>query len=81
MTVQLKLFAVAKQLAGTPLIAIELPSGSTLGDLRRELLAAVPALVPLSAHLCFSLNSEYSSDATAIPPDAEIACIPPVSGG
>jgi hypothetical protein len=29
----------------------------------------------------FALGTEYATDATGIPPDTDVACIPPVSGG
>jgi molybdopterin converting factor small subunit len=29
----------------------------------------------------FAINAEYAADLTPIPEAAEIACIPPVSGG
>lgn len=78
---RLQLFAVARQLAGRDVIELELPEGATIADLRRELAVAVPALASLIGHLQFAVNTEYASDATPIPPNADLACIPPVSGG
>lgn len=79
--VKVKLFAVAKQIANAECVTVELPEGATVGDLRKTLLVKLPALAGMSSLLRFAVNSEYASDRTPIPTDAEIACIPPVSGG
>ena len=81
MKVRLRLFAVARQHAGTDEITIYLEGGKTIGDLRRALINAVPELGPLADHLRFAVNSDYAGDATAIEETDEVACIPPVSGG
>lgn len=81
MNVRLQLFAVARQLAGGDLLELTLPDGATVAGLRRELAARVPELRSLVPHFMFAINAEYASDDAAIPPDAVVACIPPVSGG
>jgi molybdopterin converting factor small subunit len=50
-------------------------------QLRAALATEVPELASLMPHLMFAINTEYASDEAAIPAGAEIACIPPVSGG
>jgi len=79
--VELKLFAVARQLAGCETVEIELPDQATVGELRDRLVEQVPALVSLRDQLLFAVNAQYADLAAAIPPGAEVACIPPVSGG
>ena len=81
MIVQVKMFAVAKQLVGTELIQIELPSHSTVGQLRAALGDQYPELNEVLGHVVFAVNQEYATDNTTVPPDSEVACIPPVSGG
>lgn len=81
MKVCVQLFAVARQFAGVSQYELQLPDGSTIADLRTELLARIPQLEPLGRLLKFSVGLEYADDGTTIPKDAEIACIPPVSGG
>ena len=81
MNVQIKLFAAARDLAGRDAIELSLPAGATVAVLRRELVARVPELAGLAPHVMFAINQEYAADATTIPADAEVACIPPVSGG
>ena len=81
MKARLQMFAVARQMAGREVLELELPAAATVADLRRELAIAVPALASFIDHLQFAVNADYASDATPIPPNADLACIPPVSGG
>jgi sulfur-carrier protein len=79
--VQVRLFAVAKQLAGRDSIILQLPEGSTLGQLRESLAAEVPQIAAVLPHILFAVGSEYAHDDDVISADHEVACIPPVSGG
>ncbi len=81
MLVRVKMFALAKQLAGHEALDLQLPEGSTIGDLRQRLAADVPELAPLVRHLTFAVGTEYAPDRVKIPLGADVACIPPVSGG
>jgi molybdopterin converting factor subunit 1 len=81
MTVRVQLFAVAKQLAGHEALDIEIPDGGTVGHLRSALAAQIPALTDALPRMMFAVNQEYATNETFIPPGAEVACIPPVSGG
>ena len=45
MIVHVRLFARARDLAGTDVLRVELPDGATISDLRRRL-AADPSLLP-----------------------------------
>lgn len=73
------LFARAKELVGRDRIEIEGPA--TVGELRERLLEEFPMLAGLLATSAFAVNSEYALDATPIPANAEVALLPPVSGG
>jgi len=81
MKVCVRLFAVARQLAGRETVEVELPSSATVLDLRDAVQNQFPELAHLIRHVTFAVNTEYAQDETRIPEDAEIACIPPVSGG
>jgi molybdopterin converting factor subunit 1 len=81
MKVTVKLFAAARDLAGGDQLAVELPGGATIGELRKRLRQECPSLGPLLAHAMFAVDATYVSDDAPISPHAEIACIPPVSGG
>ena len=81
MRVQVRLFAIARQIAGRDRIELELPERATMGDLRRELARQVPQFSGLVGPMLFAVDARYVDDAALISPGAEIACIPPVSGG
>ena len=80
-TVTVRLFARARDLAGAEALSVELPPGATVADLRRKLAGAVPALAGLLERSAIGVNEEYAADDTLIPAGAEVAIIPPVSGG
>jgi molybdopterin converting factor subunit 1 len=81
MTVPVRLFARARELAGTDAVTVELPAGATVAILRERLAEACPALRPLLARSAVAVNEEFAGDETLIPVDAETALLPPVSGG
>ena len=81
MKVQVKFFAAARQLAGSPAVELELPALVTVADVRAAVAARFPALAEIDRHLVFAVNAAYASEQTLIPEQAEVACIPPVSGG
>ena len=81
MNARVQMFAKAKELAGRDVVSLDLPMGATVADLRRALATEVPALVPILPHVMFAVNMEYAGENAVIPEHAELACIPPVSGG
>ena len=81
MNVRVQLFAIAKQLADREAIDLVMPDGATVADLRRALVEAAPALAAVLPHVVFAVNTQYADETTRIPPNAAVACIPPVSGG
>ena len=81
MKIRVRLFAVAKQAAGRESIDLDLPDGATVKDLRRQLGTRVPQMSGLLAQMMFAVDAQYADDRTVILPDADVACIPPVSGG
>jgi molybdopterin converting factor subunit 1 len=81
MKVSVKLFALAKDLVGQEAVEIELDEPATIDALRRQLVAEYPSLASLVAQATFAMNAEYATGAAVIPEHAEVACIPPVSGG
>jgi molybdopterin converting factor small subunit len=81
MRVRVHLFAVARQRAGRSVVEVEVPGGSTVADLKAALGDQVPDLAPILPAARFAVEAEYADDATPIPPGADVALIPPVSGG
>jgi molybdopterin synthase catalytic subunit len=81
MKVRVKLFAVARQRVGQDQVEIELPAEATVRQLRGALVEQHPPLADVVPHARFAINSDYTADSAVIPAAAEIAIIPPVSGG
>jgi molybdopterin converting factor subunit 1 len=80
-TLQVRLFARARDLAGADALAVTLPDGATVGDLRRRLATDHPALAGLLGRSAFAVDDEFADDALTLPTQAEVALLPPVSGG
>lgn len=80
-TVTLRLFARARDLAGSEHVKLKLRRSGTIRDLKAELAARHPALRPLIPSLLVAINNNYVGDEQPVIADAEIACFPPVSGG
>ena len=73
---EVRLFAVLRDRAGTDSVAIDLPDGATVAD-------AIVALAPIADGMPFRLavNREYADEGAPIADGDELAAIPPVSGG
>ncbi len=81
MNISIRLFAKAKDLAGTDHATLQLPTGATLGHARALLVETYPALAPLASRLLAAVNTDYAADAHELCDGAEVAFFPPVSGG
>jgi molybdopterin converting factor subunit 1 len=81
MNVQVRLFARARDLAGQDLIQLDVPSGGTVGDLRRYLAAAYPALGAILPRCALALEDQFAGDDVPLVMNTEVALLPPVSGG
>jgi len=73
-------FAGAREAAGTARETLE-AAPATVAELRRLLGGRHPALEPVLARCRIALDQELAVDADPVPPGAEVAVIPPVSGG
>ncbi len=81
MLVHVRLFARARDLAGADLLRVELPENATVADLRRRLAADYPALSALLERSALAVENEFAADSQVLSADAEVALLPPVSGG
>lgn len=81
MKVRVKLFAVAKELAGCDELSVELPDGATIRDLRAAIVIVAPTLAGIVPHALWAVAAEYANDDTTLTEESEVALIPPVSGG
>lgn len=75
------LFARARELAKREALEVNVPAGATVADVRRVIAAACPALAGLVERSALAVNNEYARDEDRVPADAEVALVPPVSGG
>jgi len=81
MKVSVMLFARARDLAGAPLLELDLPTPVQVGQLRQQLGIAAPQLQPLLPHLLIAVNERYAGDDQWIEAESVVACFPPASGG
>lgn len=81
MNVEVKLYAVARQLAGAQTVSVSMDQQATVGQLRSALVEQVPELAGVISQCMIAVDMEYADDDLPVPDGAELACIPPVSGG
>jgi molybdopterin converting factor small subunit len=74
------LFAGMADAAGTRQAEIRWRGGS-VADLRAALEAAYPAIGGLLARSAVAIGNRYAADEAEVPATADVAIIPPVSGG
>ncbi|MFL5829811.1 MAG: molybdenum cofactor biosynthesis protein [Solirubrobacteraceae bacterium] len=76
MHVQVRLFAVLRERAGSGEIDLELPDGASVADALDELHNITDGV-----RVVMAVNQEYADPELALNPGDELALIPPVSGG
>jgi molybdopterin converting factor small subunit len=81
MKIEVQLFAGARKIAGSDAVWVEVPDGSDVSGLRSALCSAHPGLAVLLPGSRFAVNLQFADEQAPLPRDAEIALIPPVSGG
>jgi len=81
MKVRILFFALARDLAERDVAELSLDEGTTVGALRALLVREIPTLADVLPNSMIAINQQYARDADVIPANAEVACIPPVSGG
>jgi molybdopterin converting factor subunit 1 len=74
-------FARARDLAGVSGVEMAMPAGTTVGDLRRRLAADYPRLAGLLPDCAIAVDEELAGDDRGVSAAAEVAVLPPVSGG
>ena len=79
MSVTVRLFALARQLAGRGEVSIS-SGGAKVADLGDAMGREYPSLGPLLARTMIAVNADYADDELRLPAGAEVAVIPPVSG-
>src|SRR5262245_33186398 len=81
MKIQVKFFAILRERAGTSLVTKELPDGSTVAELWRELQKDYAKLDVPGIRLLYAVNQNYVGLDHVLRDRDEVVFIPPVSGG
>ncbi len=81
MKINVLYFAQARERAGRANAPFDLPAGSRVADAVAAIRRATPALDPLWPHLAIAVDGVLVSPEAALRDGAEIAVLPPVSGG
>jgi molybdenum cofactor biosynthesis protein MoaC/molybdopterin converting factor subunit 1 len=80
--IEVKLFAILRERAGTAAVALVLEPGATVADALRALAQHDGLREPLeSMAVAMAVNREYARRETPLQPGDELALIPPLSGG
>jgi molybdopterin converting factor subunit 1 len=79
--VKLLFFATLRDRAGAKSMELDVPSDLTVQGLKNKLSNEYPNLKESMSSVLISINREYAFDDAVIPPNAELAMFPPVSGG
>ena len=74
-------FAAFRDRTGLRQTRLDLPPGALVEDLRLRLADLFPALAPALPSALIAVNKEFAFDGDPLPPGAELAVFPPVSGG
>ncbi|MFC6998866.1 molybdopterin converting factor subunit 1 [Rufibacter roseus] len=78
---EILLFGITREIVGQNQLTVPTQDRpETVGKLKEWLAQQYPALQKLSS-LAVAVDSEYADDAQPLPSGAEVALIPPVSGG
>lgn len=81
MNVTVRFFARARDLAGAESLELDIPSGSTVGELRLLLSERFPKLATILPLSAMAMADDFAEDKQALTAGVEIALLPPVSGG
>ena len=78
---EIRLFAALADRFDGRTVRVELPDGATGADLLAHLSGRQPEAAELLAACRVAVNRNFADPTAPLPVDAEIALIPPVSGG
>jgi molybdopterin converting factor subunit 1 len=79
--VKLLFFATLRERAGARSMELEIPADLTIQGLKDKISNEFPNLKDSMSSVLITINREYAFDEAVIPPNAELAMFPPVSGG
>ena len=79
--VKLLFFATLRDRAGMKSMELDIPEDLTVQGLKDMISSEYPKLRESMSSVLITINREYAFDEAIIPPNAELAMFPPVSGG
>lgn len=79
--VKLLFFATLRDRAGAKSMELDVPAELTVQGLKDKISNEYPNLRDSMSSVIITINREYAFDDAVIPPNAELAMFPPVSGG
>ena len=81
MQIQVKLFALLREMAGTDTVALEIPNAANAGQALYALSQLHPVLQPYLDNVRLALNMDFVDETASLDEGDELHLIPPVSGG
>lgn len=76
-----RLFALIREKVGREAIALEVPAGTTVGELGARLREAEPAVAPYLEASRVAVNLAFAPKDQVLAAGDDVALIPPVGGG
>ena len=80
MTIEIRLFSMMAQHAGTPNLALDVPDSATPADVMTAIMKRWPQ-IPWPKGTMFAVNQDYVPPKYKLKAGDVVAIIPPVSGG
>jgi molybdopterin synthase catalytic subunit len=81
MLIAVRAFASYREAIGAPSVKVNVPEGTTAGQIWETLLSQYPRLLGLPRPHAFAINDEYVPEGRPLRERDELVLIPPVSGG
>jgi molybdopterin converting factor subunit 1 len=79
--VTVQVFARLRELAGRQSWTCDLPAGSTVADLWRDVATSHPSLAEFADSVTCAVNADFAPRTAELREGDDIAFLPPVSGG
>ena len=81
MELNVRLFALYRERAGSGTIPVAVQEGATVADLTAEVRRLLPNLAPPEVNIVVAVNADYAEPDVVLQHGDDVCLIPPVSGG
>jgi len=81
MELNVRLFALYRERAGSSSMPVAVKEGSTVADLTAEVRRQLPNLAPPEVNIVVAVNADYAGPDVVLQHGDDVCLIPPVSGG